>query len=122
MLRANRAGGAARQDVAQSRSVGTLHIDRYVDLLGEEERQIARERRLNAVCPLVQEDAVAAPDDRARIVERQRKSEPRRQAHGAGIQQPAAPSRFLGRDVRNRDQRQQRLRALGGSRRSRRWR
>ena len=40
-------------------------VDRHVDLLGEEERQVARERRLHAVGPLVQEDAVAAADDAA---------------------------------------------------------
>ena len=43
--------------------------DRDVDLLGEEERQVARERGLHAVGPLVQEDAVAAANDRAGIVQ-----------------------------------------------------
>ena len=39
-----------------------------IDLLGKEERQVARECGLHAVRPLVQEDAVAAADHAAGVV------------------------------------------------------
>ena len=107
---ADGAGGVARQDVARLQR-RHAHVGRDVDLLGEEERQVARERRLHAVGPLVQEDAVAAADDGARVVQREREAEARRQAHGARIQQAAAPAGLLRRHVRNRNQRQQRVRA-----------
>ena len=100
------------EDVRASASVGTRDRGRNVDLLREEERQVAGERRLHAVGPLVQEDAVAAADDRAGVVQREREADSRGQADGARIQQSAAPAGFLRCHVRNRNQRQQMRRAL----------
>ena len=110
MLGADRAGGVGRRGCCWSRSVGTLPSAGTSTCFGEEERQVARERRLHAVGPLVQEDAVAAADDGAGIVQREREAKARRQTHGARIQQAAPPPGFLGGHVRDRDQRQQRLR------------
>ena len=76
-------------------NAGTRCVGRHVHLLGEEERQVARERRLHAVGPLIEEDAVAAADDRAIVVERQRESRARRQAHFARAQQAALPPGLL---------------------------
>ena len=105
------------------RQRGDADVGRDVDLLGEEERQVARKRRLHAVGPLVQEDAVAAADDGACVVERQREAGARRQPHRARIQQASGSSR-LDSDghMRNRDLRQQRRRARDRSRRRRRSR
>ena len=69
-------------------------VGRNVDLLGEEERQVARERGLHAVGPLVQEDAVAAADDRPRVVQAEREAQ--RAAPDEPRSDPAArdPSRL----------------------------
>ena len=66
---------------------------RHVHLPREEERQVAREGRLDAVRPLVQEDAVPAAHDRAVVVERQRKSGARRQPHACSGSAARGPSR-----------------------------
>ena len=76
-------------------NAGTRSVDGHVHLLREEERQVAREGRLHAVGPLIQEDAVAAADDGAIVVERQREARARRQAHLARAQQAAFPSGLL---------------------------
>ena len=85
--------GSCGQDVARLER-RNLRTDRNVDLLGEEERQVARERGLHAVRPLVEEDAVAAADHRAAIVERQGEACSGCQPNLARTQQPAIPSRL----------------------------
>ena len=102
--------------------VGTVCVNRDVDLLHEEEGEVARECGLDAVRPLVQEDAVAAADDGAGVVQAEGESEARRETHGARIQQSVAPAGLIRRHVGNRNERQQRSRRWNRSCRSRRSR
>ena len=97
----------ARQDVARLEQ-RHAHVRGDSHFLGEEERQVSRERGLHAVGPLIQKDAVAAAEHRAVVVERQREAGARRQAHAARPQQPAIPPGFRGGHVRQRHQAQQR--------------
>ena len=94
MRRRDDAGRIAGEDVARLKD-GHALVCRHIHLPREEERQVARERRLHAVGPLIQEDAVAAADDGAIVVERQRESRSRRQAHLARAEQAAFPSGLL---------------------------
>ena len=112
--RADDAGGIGGQDVAGPVSRDQLGR-RHVHLPRVEERQIAREGGLHAVGPLVEEDAVAAADHRARVVEREREAGSRGQPDQARAEQAAVPARLARRDVGDGNQRQQRLRAPSSS-------
>jgi len=67
---------------------------RDVNLSCEEVREVARERRLHAVRPLIQEDSVTPPDHCAVAIERERESRARRKTKLARAEQAAIPSSF----------------------------
>jgi hypothetical protein len=61
-------------------------------LSSEEVREVAGERGLHAVRPLIQEDAVGSPDNRAIAIEREREAGARRQAKLARAEQATIPT------------------------------
>ena len=80
-----------------------------IDLAGEEVGQVARERGLHAVRPLVEEDAVAAAEDRAIPIEGEREARARGETHLARTEEAALPASLSGGDVGHRNERKERV-------------
>jgi hypothetical protein len=110
VVAADVADGVRGEDVLRvERGHGGVRGD--VDVLQEEEGQVARERLLHAVGPLVEVDAVTAAEDRFGFAgESPREAEARGQTRGTVAQERAIPASLCGRDVRDGDERQQRRR------------